>query len=116
VLVDSLVDQTGQGIDPKVDEVVKMQLHQYITLIAESYRNNPFHNFEHACHVVLAKNKLLSRVIKPTESSASATSYGLTSDPLTHFGILFSAMIHDVDHTGVSNAQLVTESADMATR
>lgn len=40
--------------------------------------------------------------------------YGITSDPLAQFGIIFSALIHDVDHWGVSNAQLIKEGAPMA--
>jgi 3'5'-cyclic nucleotide phosphodiesterase len=98
----------------RVSETVKKELQEYVSSIANAYRNNSFHNFEHACHVVLATKKLLSRVIKPMESSVSSTSYGLTSDPMTHFGILLSALIHDVDHPGVSNAQLIKEMDDMA--
>jgi hypothetical protein len=28
-------------------------LREYVTLIANSYNDNPFHNFEHACHVTM---------------------------------------------------------------
>jgi 3'5'-cyclic nucleotide phosphodiesterase len=90
------------------------QLTEYITMIAAWYRNNAFHNFEHAAHVVMASKKLLKRVVKPVESHCSATAYGITSDPLTQFAILFSALIHDVDHPGVSNAQLVKENSPIA--
>ncbi len=34
---------------------------------------------------------------------------GITSDPLTHFAVVFSALIHDTDHKGVSNLQLSKE-------
>ena len=40
--------------------------------------------------------------------------YGITSDPLTQFACAFSALIHDVDHPGVSNAQLVEENSVLA--
>jgi 3'5'-cyclic nucleotide phosphodiesterase len=40
---------------------------------------------------------------------------GITSDPLTQFTVVFCALIHDVDHTGVSNGQLVKEKAHIAT-
>jgi hypothetical protein len=30
--------------------------------------------------------------------------YGITSDPLTQFAVVFAALIHDVDHTGVPTA------------
>jgi predicted glycosyltransferase len=29
------------------------------------YRNNPFHNFEHASHVTMSVSKLLSRIVAP---------------------------------------------------
>jgi hypothetical protein len=34
-------------------------------------------------------------------------SFGITSDPLTQFACVFSAIIHDVDHYGVPNTQLM---------
>ena len=40
--------------------------------------------------------------------------YGITSDPLTKFALVFSALIHDVDHSGVSNYQLVKEEDPLA--
>jgi hypothetical protein len=83
-------------------------------MIATLYRDNPFHNFEHACHVVMATKKLLCRVIQPSDSFESKTAYGITSDNLVQFGIVFSALIHDVDHPGVSNAQLVKEKAEVS--
>jgi hypothetical protein len=38
----------------------------------------------------------------------------VNSDPVTIFAIVFSALIHDLDHRGVSNAQLIAEEPDMA--
>jgi hypothetical protein len=43
-----------------------------------------------------------------------STAFGITSDPLTHFAVVFSALIHDVDHVGVSNGQLATENPSLA--
>jgi hypothetical protein len=43
------------------------------------------------------------------------STYGFTSDPLTQFSIVFAALIHDVDHPGVSNAQLANEKSAIAT-
>jgi hypothetical protein len=39
---------------------------------------------------------------------------GITSCPLTQFAVVFSAIIHDVDHPGVPNAQLVKEKSPLA--
>jgi hypothetical protein len=47
-------------------------------------------------------------------SSLHDHTYGITSDPLTQFACVFSALIHDVDHTGVPNAQLVKEKAKLS--
>ena len=39
----------------------------------------------------MSVHKLLLRVIQSGKES-----YGIASDPLTHFGAVFSALIHDV--------------------
>ena len=70
--------------------------------------------------------KLLKRIVAPSEidladpskkQNASALhdhTYGITSDPLTQFACVFSALIHDVDHPGVPNSQLVKEGSKIA--
>jgi 3'5'-cyclic nucleotide phosphodiesterase len=107
------------------DEVVQ-QLRSFVTNIAMMYRANPFHSFEHASHVTMSVVKLLSRIVAPQQleetsgeyNSISSTlhdhTYGITSDPLTQFSCVLSALIHDVDHPGVPNAQLVKEESDLA--
>lgn len=40
--------------------------------------------------------------------------HGINSDPITLFAILFSAIVHDVDHRGISNQQLMKEEPLMA--
>ena len=76
-------------------------------------------NFEHASHVTMSVTKLLARIVAPdidTESSENLHdhTYGITSDPLTQFAVILSAVIHDVDHQGVPNNTLVSESAAVA--
>lgn len=44
----------------------------------------------------------------------SSTLHSITSDPLTQFACILSALIHDVDHTGVPNTQLAKENRTMA--
>jgi len=69
--------------------------------------------------------KLLSRIVAPDSAGIDETqegmaaslhdhTYGITSDPLTQLACVYSALIHDVDHTGVPNAQLVKEKARIA--
>ena len=76
----------------------------------------------------MSVTKLMSRIVAPSnveemvdDSKKAAASlhdhtYGITSDPLTQFACAFSALIHDVDHVGVSNAQLVKEEVPIAQR
>jgi 3'5'-cyclic nucleotide phosphodiesterase len=74
-----------------------------------------------ASHVTMSVVKLLSRISSDDdvngESSVAARSlhhlgtYGITSDPLACFGCVFSALVHDVDHPGIPNAQLVAENS-----
>ena len=40
--------------------------------------------------------------------------YGITSDPLTQFAVILSALIHDVDHRGVPNNILSNEEPELA--
>ncbi|CAJ1965718.1 unnamed protein product [Cylindrotheca closterium] len=105
------------------------QLRSVVSAIASCYDMDvPFHNFEHASHVTASVAKLLSRIT--TSDSTQQTSgpqdlhtediaghsYGITSDPLTQFAVVFSAIIHDAGHYGVPNAQLVAENDPMVTK
>eukprot|EP00980_Cylindrotheca_fusiformis_P013557 scaffold3456_cov112-Cylindrotheca_fusiformis.AAC.3 len=112
-----------------IGEEAKSQLRHYISTIASMYPDSAFHNFQHACHVTASVKKLLARIVAVGQENglgASITSesvnlvdlaghsYGITSDPLTQFAVVFSAIIHDVDHPGVPNAQLVKENTPCA--
>eukprot|EP00980_Cylindrotheca_fusiformis_P013555 scaffold3456_cov112-Cylindrotheca_fusiformis.AAC.1 len=112
-----------------IGEEAKSQLKHYISTIASMYPDNAYHNFQHACHVTASVKKLLSRIVAVGQENglgASITSesanlvhlagrsYGITSDPLTQFAVVFSAIIHDVDHPGVPNAQLIKENTRCA--
>eukprot|EP00980_Cylindrotheca_fusiformis_P015176 scaffold4199_cov101-Cylindrotheca_fusiformis.AAC.4 len=106
----------------------KSQLRNYISSIAGMYPDNAFHSFEHASHVTASVKKLLSRIVNtegnglgvsiPSDSmdlvDLAGHSYGITSDPLTQFAVVFSAVIHDVLHPGVPNTQLVKEDSRWA--
>ena len=106
---------------------VEDQLRLYVSSIAAMHRDNPFHNFEHASHVTMSVSKLLARIVAPDEiinhnedtgvmaSNLHDHTYGITSDPLTQFSVVLAALIHDVDHSGVSNFQLIKENAKIAT-
>jgi hypothetical protein len=106
-------------------EVVS-ELRHFIRWCASRYHQNPFHSYAHASHVIQSANKLLARIVKPDvvnyrrhslnaiASDLHDYTYGITSDPLTHFAVLFATLIHDVDHSGVSNAQRGLEEPELA--
>jgi len=98
---------------------VRFQLREFVTAIAMTYHETPFHNFSHASHVGMSVAKLLSRIVAPDieverHEQLHDHTYGITSDPLTQFACVFSALIHDADHPGVPNSQLVKEETEMA--
>jgi hypothetical protein len=115
--------ESVNATDIVVSHTVINQLKAYVAWVASMYRNNPFHNFDHASHVVMSVIKLMSRIVAPTDqhiNDNAATlhdhTYGITSDPLTQFACVFSALIHDVDHTGVPNTTLVSEQKSIAAK
>lgn len=116
----------------RLDSEVRKQLRAYVADIASMYRENAFHDIEHASHVTMSANKLMNRIVVPDDvdyeqgdtqrkshllqvaESVHNSTFGISSDPLAQFAIVFAALIHDVDHSGLTNAQLVTEKADVA--
>jgi hypothetical protein len=113
----------NQTREVELDPGAVSQLRMYIAKVANLYRNeNAFHNFEHASHVIMSTVKLLQRVatrdVKKKDISNEKDyhdyTYGISTDSLTKFAIVFSALIHDLDHAGVSNGQLVKEQHPIA--
>lgn len=103
----------------EIDSVVHDELRDYVTQIAHHYRDNPFHSFDHASHVTMSVVKMMNRIVAPQDQSGGdantrhTETYGITSDPLTQFACVFSALIHDCDHPGVPNGQLAKEDGSL---
>ena len=111
--------------DHLLSSQVKKQLLAYVSNICRMYNDeNPFHNFDHASHVTMSVVKLIQRVVATPKSPSISNqpwakydhSYGLANDPLAQFACVFSAMIHDLDHPGCPNSQLVKENTQLAQR
>jgi 3'5'-cyclic nucleotide phosphodiesterase len=79
----------------------------------------------------MSATKLLGRIVEPEidlsvlngEDAHGAVAshlhdytHGINSDPVTLFGIVYSALIHDVDHYGVGNAQTIKENEALGTK
>jgi hypothetical protein len=119
-------------------------LRRYVSCIGGLYNEVGFHSFEHAVHVTVSMNKLLSMVCNNRDFGDSSMklqidndigscdnnnaqalnlgpspgggtySFGIGEDPMISFAMLFSALIHDVGHTGVPNSVLVEEEDELA--
>lgn len=48
------------------------------------------------------------------ENDSKQYTKDITSDPLSQFAVVYAALIHDMDHSGVSNDQLIKEKARIA--
>jgi hypothetical protein len=91
---------------------VKQELHDFVAQIASRYRDVAFHNFEHASHVAMTANNLMKRITERDKDEPRTSTFGIRSDPLSHFAVVFSALVHDVNPTGSTNGQATSERKD----
>jgi 3'5'-cyclic nucleotide phosphodiesterase len=105
----SFQEQVVDSSETLVSTIVKEQLRQYISCVAKLHRHGEFHNFEHACHVVMATNNLLSAVTDSDQTSM--VSWLGAMDPVTELALLFAALVHDVERDAQA---VVQQSVDVA--
>jgi len=96
----------------EVSDDVIAQLKEFCHRMIRGYKDVPYHNQEHAHHVVMSTCKLLELVLHVPKkdnkvsaasggaATAKCPSYGLRNDPLMLFVQVFAALIHDVEHQG----------------
>lgn len=133
---DSSGDNDDDSMSP-LSQAVKEQLRLFVTRVSSLYHpTNPFHSFEHASHVTFSAYQLLRSVVAndlpkspgdcektdawshlpPVSCSSNSGACGLGSDALAQFALIFSALIHDVEHVGVPNTQLAKEKPTVAAK
>jgi hypothetical protein len=95
------------------EEIVE-ELKEYVKTILLGYNSNPYHSFKHAYHVTISTNKLVDMIVHQHPNESLAQTFGFRDDPLMQFCMIFSALIHDVDHRGLPNRQLALEDEDLA--
>ena len=83
--------------------LVRAAFKRLINDIKLQYKDNAYHSFFHATHVVLSASLLCSSLTIPLS-------------PVEHFAILYAALIHDIGHEGVFNSALVAEGHEAALR
>jgi 3'5'-cyclic nucleotide phosphodiesterase len=105
LLVLPLEYPTKSRDEVKVSGAVSAQLQEFMVELSGLYHNNPFHSFEHASHTAMSALKMMNRIYNASPDEQNAGIF----NPQTKLAIVFAALVHDVDHAGVSNAQLVQE-------
>jgi hypothetical protein len=93
-----------------VDAFVRAKIRNFVAEIATTYGDVGFHNFQHAGHVVLSMNKLVHALQNDPQGSLA------NADPVIGFSLVFSALIHDAGHTGMSNKILEEQEHPLALR
>ena len=83
----------------------KSTMNAFLADVSSRYKNNPYHNFQHAVDVT----QTLYRVITVTEVNGFLSSLDI-------FSMLLSAIGHDVGHPGVNNAFIVKIKDELALR
>jgi hypothetical protein len=111
----------------QLDSAVTSQLREYVMRISSMYRDLDYHDFQRASHVTMSAAKLLGRLVKRSGGSGDRlvgveedravhqATYGISSDPMLQFAVVFAALIHRVDHPGLCNAQLILNGAPTGT-
>ena len=51
----------------------------------------------------------------PLVKERHVATFGIASDPLTHFVVVLAVVVHDVGHPGVPNSELVSSEHELAT-
>jgi hypothetical protein len=104
--------------DWPVEPNVVQEAELFVRNILAKYKPSvPYHNSAHAAHVTLSTNKLVDMLwnqVDFDESSKSTRSFGLRQNSLALMALIFSSIIHDVEHQGIPNRQLVLEDDELA--
>lgn len=80
-----------------------MSFYNCIVEISKKYNNNPYHNFQHAVTVT----HFIFLIIKNTNIINILSQYKL-------FGLLFSGLVHDIDHPGTDNMFEINKKSFLA--
>uniref|UniRef100_A0A7S1BMB6 Phosphodiesterase n=1 Tax=Corethron hystrix TaxID=216773 RepID=A0A7S1BMB6_9STRA len=92
---------------PRLSCEAKAELRAYVTCIESLYNQVEYHSFQHIVHAIISMNKLIEMVVNSQlirESIIEEEVY------YTHFLMIFSVLIHDVAHTGMSNKILLDQN------
>jgi hypothetical protein len=143
VFQDSISRGIAKNIEAEgmvLDSSVRDELQDLVSTIASKYNDVFYHNFEHAAHVMASADCLLSMLQNATiethghgelktgkapnahptaaerinHRDQKLSTYGIASCPITHLALVYSALVHDMEHEGVGNKQMVKEKHPLA--
>jgi hypothetical protein len=97
-LFDNMFDLAEIGVDSST-------MSRFIIEVGKNYHDRPFHNLQHAACVTHFAYMLIN-----------ATKARDDLKPFQLFGILVSAVVHDVDHPGNTNLFEINSSSELALR
>ena len=100
----------GSSSGQKITDIVKEELQTYVEEICFMYNNVHFHGFEHASHTIISMNKIVDYLQKADNNSKSR----VLENSMHYFILVFACLIHDVAHTGMTNAILVETNHKLA--
>jgi len=100
-----LIDVLQARNQPPLDDVTRRELRAYVAHIESLYNHVEYHTFEHASHVTISMNKLINVKCGSTHCTQDPSHIGsdLCENPFISFMMVYSALVHDVGHTGKSN-------------
>lgn len=83
--------------------IEEQKLKLFIFEVNKYYKNNPFHNFEHAVSVLQFTYLLISKI----EINKYLSKYRL-------FGLMIAALVHDIDHPGHTNMFEIKKKTELS--
>ena len=112
-LLSSMLWKSAADVHSKLDnkDIIDHELLRYVDCISTLYEAHPFHSWEHACQVVLSATFLIKEYHKTKDEIGGS----VDNNPFVRFITVFAALIHDVKHLGIPNAQLAEDSHPLST-
>lgn len=107
-LLSSMLWKCAAGVLPELPpnkSILDHELLRFVDRVSTLYEDHPFHSWDHACQVVLSATYLIKEYDKAKDDIGGP----IENNPFIRFITVFAALIHDVKHLGVPNAQLREE-------
>jgi len=97
-------------IDVGID--VERQLKEYVTLIATMYGSSaekPYNSYEHASYVMMTASTFYGQMKAPASMAENESINSILRNPFVQFCVLLSALVHDVDNSGLGRDEWATD-------